>query len=171
VGIVRGVLLTGVYGTGKTSVAVEMADILERLGEPYAVLDLDWLLWFQSASGDVDAHAMMLRNLAPIVANYQQVGVRTFVLARSIASREELESLRSVLDMPLTVVRLVVPLGEIERRLGGALPSGRRDDLMVARRWLADGTGAGLEDFTVTNDRELGAVAAEVMQRAGFPAA
>ena len=36
----EGVLLTGVYGSGKSSVAVEIAYLLERHGEPYALLDL-----------------------------------------------------------------------------------------------------------------------------------
>ena len=40
------VLLTGVYGSGKTSVAAEMANELERRGMPYAAIDLDWLRWF-----------------------------------------------------------------------------------------------------------------------------
>jgi adenylylsulfate kinase-like enzyme len=38
----EGVLLTGVYGSGKSSVAVEIAYLLERHGEPYALLDLDF---------------------------------------------------------------------------------------------------------------------------------
>jgi adenylylsulfate kinase-like enzyme len=37
------VLINGLFGTGKSSVAVEMADILEKRGLPYAVVDLDWL--------------------------------------------------------------------------------------------------------------------------------
>jgi adenylylsulfate kinase-like enzyme len=37
------VLLTGVYGSGKSSVAAEIAYLLERQGRPYALLDLDYL--------------------------------------------------------------------------------------------------------------------------------
>ena len=39
----EGVLLTGVYGSGKSSVAQEIAYLLEQRGEPYALLDLDYL--------------------------------------------------------------------------------------------------------------------------------
>ena len=46
------VLLTGVYGAGKSSVAVELADILEKRGVPFAALDLDWLTWFQGSGDD-----------------------------------------------------------------------------------------------------------------------
>jgi len=41
----EGVLLTGVYGSGKSSVAKEIAYLLEQRGEPYALLDLDYLSW------------------------------------------------------------------------------------------------------------------------------
>jgi adenylylsulfate kinase-like enzyme len=34
----EGVLLTGVYGSGKSSVAEEIAYLLEQRGEPYACL-------------------------------------------------------------------------------------------------------------------------------------
>jgi adenylylsulfate kinase-like enzyme len=39
------VLLTGVYGSGKSSVAREIAYLLEQRGELYALLDLDYLSW------------------------------------------------------------------------------------------------------------------------------
>jgi adenylylsulfate kinase-like enzyme len=37
----EGVLVTGVYGSGKSSVAAEIAYLLEQQGDPYALLDLD----------------------------------------------------------------------------------------------------------------------------------
>jgi len=48
----EGVLLTGVYGSGKSSVAVEMAYLLEQQGEPFALLDLDYLSWAGQSTGD-----------------------------------------------------------------------------------------------------------------------
>jgi hypothetical protein len=41
----EGVLITGVYGPGKSSVAQVIAYLLEQRGEPYALLDLDDLSW------------------------------------------------------------------------------------------------------------------------------
>jgi len=41
----EGVLLTGVYGSGKSSVAEEIAYLLEQRDERYALLDLDYLSW------------------------------------------------------------------------------------------------------------------------------
>ena len=37
----RAVLLTGVYGAGKSSVAAEIAYLLEQRGEAFALLDLE----------------------------------------------------------------------------------------------------------------------------------
>jgi adenylylsulfate kinase-like enzyme len=41
----QGVLITRVYGSGKSSVAAEVGYLLERRGERYALLDLDYLGW------------------------------------------------------------------------------------------------------------------------------
>jgi hypothetical protein len=42
---IKAVLLTGVYGSGKSTVAKELAYLLEQACEPYALLDLDYLSW------------------------------------------------------------------------------------------------------------------------------
>jgi cellulose biosynthesis protein BcsQ len=39
-----------VYGSGKSSVAAEIAYPLEHRGEPYALLDLDYLSWAGTGS-------------------------------------------------------------------------------------------------------------------------
>jgi adenylylsulfate kinase len=129
----RAALITGVYGTGKTSVAVEVSDLLGDRGEPHAVLDLDWLMWFSAPGHPDEDHAMMLRNLAPVVANYRAAGVRTFLLARATRDRAELDSLRSALSMPLRVVRSTVPIDRAAAQ--------RRRDLRPPRR---PGNGPGV---------------------------
>jgi adenylate kinase len=48
----EGVLVTGVYGTGKTSVCEELAELLESAGAAYGAIDLDWLTWFGIAGLD-----------------------------------------------------------------------------------------------------------------------
>jgi hypothetical protein len=150
------VLITGVFGSGKTSVAAEIADVLLDRGCRYAVLDLDWLTWFSLGSDDrVDEHRMMLENLAVVVGNYITAGVQRFVLARSIRDRWELDSLSASLPMPLRVVRLDLALDEIERRLRSDVTTGRQDDLLEAAQWTAGSVGEGLEDLTITNDRPV----------------
>jgi len=63
-------LITGLFGTGKSSVAIEMADVLEQRGLPYAVIDLDWLCWGWAGGAEGSEHRMMLANLAPVMTNY-----------------------------------------------------------------------------------------------------
>jgi Mrp family chromosome partitioning ATPase len=43
-GEVEGVLITGVYGAGKSSVAEEIAHALEARGARFGAVDLDWLI-------------------------------------------------------------------------------------------------------------------------------
>lgn len=161
-------LLTGSFGSGKSSVAVEVADVLEERGVPYAAIDLDWLCWGDPGDERDDAeHRMLLRNLAPVVANYLDVGVTRFVLARSIHEARQLDSLRETLGMPLQVVRLTAPWPVIEARLRDDLTSGREDDLAAALE-LGEDVGAGLEDHTVDNDRDLREVAHEVVALLGW---
>jgi thymidylate kinase len=66
----EGVLLTGVYGSGKSSVAEEIAYLLEQRGEPYAVLDLDYLSWAGTGDGNRAAVGLMLQKLTAVTANY-----------------------------------------------------------------------------------------------------
>jgi len=161
-------LITGLFGTGKSSVAVEIADVLESRDLPYAVIDLDWLCWGYAGGGEDTEHRMMLANLRPVLANYLGAGVRYVVLARSLRTAEELGTLRRTLSMPLRVVGLAVPFDEIERRLGADVTSSRADDLRDARAWIAAGEGTGFEDHVVANDRPLRQVAEDVIALIGW---
>jgi len=164
------VLITGVYGSGKSSVAEEMAAMLEEHNAPYALLDLDFLAWFDTGAEDGPTeHRMMLRNLAALVGNYLAVGVRFFVLAKAVRDGAELEDLRAALPMPLKVVRLTVPLRKIEERLSHDPTTGRRNDLREAAVWVAASSGVGIEDLTVSNDRPIREVATEVLGWLGWP--
>ena len=70
------ILITGPYGSGKSSLAGEIAEIVE--GDlPYAAIDLDWLAWFEAADG-AEVHetsAVELRNLSDVVRNYLEVAL------------------------------------------------------------------------------------------------
>jgi energy-coupling factor transporter ATP-binding protein EcfA2 len=163
------VLITGVYGSGKSSVAQEIAHLLEEQNAPYALLDLDFLGWFDTGGGGRPTwYGVMLLNLAALVENYSAVGVRFFVLAGAIRDGAELEDLEAELPMPLRVVRLSVPLAEIEKRLRSDPTTGRRDDLREAAAWVATSVGVGIEEETVSNERPIGEVAAEILGWLGW---
>jgi adenylylsulfate kinase len=163
----EGVLLTGVYGSGKSSVAEEIAYLLEQRGEPYALLDLDYLGW--AGTGDHAAEfELMLQNLAPVAANYRRAGILFFVLAHFVRSPDEVQRVQEALGLPLRVVRLTAALPDIERRLASDVTSGRRDDLREAASSIAAAEGVGVEDAVVSNDRPIEAVARDVMTFAGW---
>jgi gluconate kinase len=163
------VLLIGVYGSGKTSVAEEMAEALEAVGARYAAIDLDWLAWANIDDGHGEAgNRLMLANLVPMLANFRAAGMRRFILAGSYATRSELDDLRDALEMPLRVVRLEVPLDVVERRLAPNPTSGRQHDLEVARAQIAAHEGEGLEDLAVDGDRPTRVVADEIIGWLGW---
>lgn len=163
-------LIAGVYGSGKSSVAEEVAGVLEERGASYALLDLDFLAWFDTgdAHGPTE-HRMMLTNLAAVVGDYLAVGVRLFVLAYAVRGAAELNGIKAELPMPLKVVRLTVPWEEIERRLRSDVTTGRQDGLREAAAWVAASRGVGIEDLTAPNDRPIRGVALDVLDRLGWP--
>jgi hypothetical protein len=166
---VEGVLLTGVYGSGKSSVAQEIAYLLEQRGEPFALLDLDYLSWAGTGNDDRAAEVGLMRqNLAAVTANYRRAGIRLFVLAYFVRSSGEVQDVREALGLPLRVVRLEVKLHDIERRLAGDVTSGRRDDLRAAASSIAAADGIGVEDVTIDNNRTIGVVARDVMTFLGW---
>jgi len=161
----EGVLITGVYGSGKSSVAAEIGYELEQGGELYALLDLDFLGWV----GDHDTgRATMLRNLAAIAPNYRDLGVGRYVLAYFVPDRGMLDGIKDALAVPLRVVRLSVPFDEIERRLSADVTSGRKDDLRDAAESVAMSEGAGVEDLLIENAGPVQDVAREVMSWLGW---
>ena len=163
------VLLTGVYGSGKSSVGEEIAYLLEQRGEPYALLDLDYLSWAGTGSGDRAAEfGLMLQNLTAVAANYRLAGIKLFVLAYFARSPGEVQGVRNALELPLRVVRLTVPLPDIERRLANDVTSGRVDDLRGAAASIASADSAGTADVTIRNDRPIGVVARDVMTFLGL---
>ena len=73
--------------------------------------------------------------------------------------------------MRVTVVRLDVPIDEIERRIGSDDTEGRQNDLRRAREWIEAGEGIGFEDVVIANTGALREVALTVIERVVSPSA
>jgi hypothetical protein len=160
-----GALITGVYGSGKSSLAAEIAHHLEQRERPYALLDLDYLEWF---AGPETGDRMMLRNLASVASNDREAGIGLYVVAYFVRDLDSLRRIREALSVPLQVVRLSIPWSQIERRLASDVTSERRDNLRHAAASLESGEGLGVEDVAVENDRPIASVAREVMSWLGW---
>lgn len=76
--------------------------------------------------------------------------------------------MRNAVGLPLRVVRLDLPLPDVEQRLAGDVTSGRDDDLREAAASVASAEGIGVEDAVVTNDRPIEVVAREVLAFLGW---
>jgi hypothetical protein len=165
----EGVLITGVYGAGKSSVAAEICYLLDKRRRPHAFLDVDFLGWgVADFRDDADEHELTLINLAAVVANYREAGIGVFVLAYFIEDADVLRRVRDAAGMPLRVVRLTVPFQELRQRLAPDVTSGRQDDLRNAEVQLAESQGVGLEDLVMANDRPIGTVAREIIGWLGW---
>ena len=170
-GAAEAVLITGVYGSGKSSSAEEIAYLLEQHGTRYALLDLDFLGWADTGTADRAGEvAMMLANLAAVTANYRRAGVTRYVLAWFARTAEDVQGVAQAIGMPLRVVRLTVGLAEIERRLSADITSGRRDDLRDAAVSIAAGEGTGIGDVVIDSGQPAGKVARDVLAFLGWPA-
>ena len=141
-------LVTGVYGAGKSTVVADIGALLEGRGERYGVMDVDWLGWFDAGAGPEVNERVTLSNVRAICAAYLGAGVRRLALAWAVRDRAQLEAARRVVGVPMAVVRLEVDPAVVHSRLADDPTEERReDDLRVALEWLTEGRGAGLEDL------------------------
>ena len=118
----RALLITGGLASGKTSVAIELGELLERSNHFYAVIDLDFLCWARpDPHFATSIHQLLVRNLVPVVQGFRDSGIDWFVLPRLIVNRDEFELVRDALATAgiddLTVVELTVANAIALRRL------------------------------------------------------
>jgi hypothetical protein len=168
----RVILVTGTVGVGKTSVLVEIGEVLDGRDEPYALVDLDWLAWLRpDPTGGATVLGVLAENLGHVSATFRRAGVERLVLARAIRHGAEVAAIREALGpCDLTVARLVASHGVVEERLR------RRDSgaqlaehLAEAAAFAAEAEDADLGDMVVPTD-DIGAAEAArvILQRAGW---
>ena len=92
-------------------------------------------------------------------------------MAGAIRDAAALAAVRRAVPFSLRVVRLTVPLPEIEARLSAAVTAGRKDDLRTAAQWIATSTGVGIEDVAIANDRPIRQTAREIVAWLDWPLA
>jgi len=160
----QAVVVTGVYGVGKTTVVEEMAEQLENTGLTFGAIDLDWLGWFNvPALDDRAVDSIGLANLAAVAGNYISAGVSHLMLAGAIDDNSELAEVGRAIRCPLRVVRLTLSYQEIENRLADAVTTGRQIDLRQTKDWIHEDFGSGIGDLVMVNDRPVQTVAREIL--------
>jgi len=169
-----GLLLTGGVGAGKTSLAIEVGELLRQQRVEHAVVDLDWLAWCVPSFDDQaqkQRRRLLAENLAAIWQSYKRHGIRRVVLAGSIVNAEHLRAVRRCLDeMPIRVIRIRAPLELVARRLQSRDPAsktiGSFDDLRSFDELL---TAAAVESEIVDNiDPNLARTAHQIATICGW---
>ena len=163
------VLVTGVYGSGKSTVVADIGALLESEGEPYGLVDVDWLSWFDVGAGPELNQRVAFSNLNAICSAYVEVGVRRLALAWAIRDRAQLEATRAAVGVPLTVVRLDIDEDTVRDRLGSDPTQERREaDLRVAMDWLSNGHGVGLADFEISGTSRVRQISEQICRHLGW---
>lgn len=164
----RALLLVGTMGSGKTTVMLELGRVLGERGEPYALVDLDWLAWVAPpASSTLSVHDVLVTNLAAAAATFREAGIRRLVMARHLTRADEVAGIEAALGGgELTVVRLDAPAALLESRIRA------RDTGRELEEHLAELAAAAPLEFphdVVANDgRTAAAVAADVLRTVGW---
>jgi len=166
-------LLNGTVGVGKTTVAEAVGELLQAGGGPGAVIDADWLrrCW-PAPEDDPFQGALMLRNLAAVVAGFRAAGASHIVVAGVVETPAERESHAAAIGLPLVQCRLRVDLDTVQHRLRWR----HRSD-PDGLSWHLDRSGeledildaADVDDFTVdATHLDVTTTAVAVLRGAGW---
>jgi predicted kinase len=174
--VYRGLLLNGVSGVGKSTMADAVGRVLSSAGLVTAVVDSDGLAQFgpPPASGSALRNGFYDRlkcaNLAAVWPNYRALGAEFIVVATGGIESEALRDqyVSSLSDCEVQLVRLVAPTELVRARLRGRDVGATLDrHLTTLQEQEALLDSAGIDDFTVVNDvRPVSDVAREIVVRA-----
>jgi adenylylsulfate kinase len=165
------IAISGAVGVGKSSVLIELHDILEREKIPHGCVERDALGYSWPAQGRFN-EVMVERNLHCVIANFLEAGATHLLIAGVIEGPADLEVYRRCIpNAEIQVCRLTADVELRRQRL-------RDREKGAGLNWHLDRTveldtildTAGIEDFCVDNgDRPLREVAFEVLTRARWP--
>lgn len=162
-------LISGTAGAGKSAIAKEIGELMRLDSTGFAVIDLDAIAKCTTdppVPGRFES-ALMVENLAAIWPNYRRYGVTHLVLARAVATAEELDAMRqAVPEARWTVCRLEAPEHVVAARLTAREAGIARTFLLgISPRLAAEMAANRIEDVAVTNgaDRSVTEVADEIL--------
>jgi thymidylate kinase len=163
------VLVTGLYGSGKSSLVAEMAERMEAADISFGAIDVDWLTWYHlPAAPGVRHEDLRSQNLSDVARRYLSAGVRRLLLAEAVRGDDDVAAIRQLLPCPVRVVLLDLPIAVIDARLRGDPTTGRAHDLRVAHDWVSRGLGKVTADLVLDAQAPLTESAERVLDWAGW---
>jgi ribosomal protein S18 acetylase RimI-like enzyme/adenylylsulfate kinase-like enzyme len=171
----RALLLAGVAGVGKSTIADAVGRVLTDAGHMTAVVDTDMLAQFGPPPR---SHPMRDRlhdelkcaNLASVWENFRTAGARSVVVAAVIDSAVTRQRYaESLAGCDVRMVRLIADVDTVRDRLRQRDTGSKLERHLRALREPATvHASTSVEDFTVTNDRPPVDVATEILARVGW---
>ena len=164
-------ILSGTIGVGKSTVLVEIHEVLSCSDVPHLCIDADALALSWPRRGDFNAVAV-LESVASLWDNARLAGAQRCVIATVVERRAELDAYRHAIPhAELVLVQLTAPeavrVSRIRHREVGSGLEWHLQRTSSLQHILDD---AALHDFSVVNDgRSTREVALEVLTRAGWP--
>jgi adenylylsulfate kinase len=130
-------LISGTVGSGKTTVAGQVGELLTKAQVAHAIVDLDELRRAWPAPPDDRFNlALCLRNLTAVSRTYRAAGATRLVLAGVVESRAERRRYEQAVAVPLRLARLEVDLAVVRSRLAR-----RHEGDPAGLRWHLDRSG------------------------------
>jgi adenylylsulfate kinase-like enzyme len=158
--------LSGPPGVGKTAVAWEIYQRLQRAGADPAYVDVDQLgMCYPSLADDPDRHTLQARNVAALRANFATSGARTLIVSGVVDAQQGPET--DTLGGPhIVVARLRADPDELRARLRrrrgsiaqheDAVEEARAFDRSTFADWCIDTSGVSIDEAATRVLRDIG---------------